>query len=408
MEIRNSKTEMPLFKVKGEKFIFAVQIKLQGKCGVVGENRMEKIKLTDICNPKQWKTIPTSELLENGYPVYGANGIIGYYSEFNHKNPVITVTCRGATCGTINITVPKSYVTGNAMCLDDVRSDIYMEYLYYCLKHYNFNNVISGSAQPQITRQGMEKIYVTIGSHNEQMDIVDKLKKVENVIGLRKRELKQLETLVKSRFVELFGDPIKNPKGWEIVKLSECLERIDNGKSFTCDSNAREGVFPAILKLSAATYGDYRPYENKALLDEKQFVESVEVHRGDLLFTRKNTPDLVGMAAYVFETPEKLMMPDLIFRLVTNERMTPTFLWQLINNREFRPAIQGISGGSAKSMSNISKERLKNIEVICPPISEQKKLEGVLEQVDKSKSKIQKSLEETQLLFDSLMQKYFG
>ena len=346
---------------------------------------MEKIKLTDICNPKQWKTIPTSELLENGYPVYGANGIIGYYSEFNHKNPVITVTCRGATCGTINITVPKSYVTGNAMCLDDMRSDIYMEYLYYCLKHYNFNNVISGSAQPQITRQGMEKIYVTIGSHNEQMDIVDKLKKVENVIGLRKRELKQLDTLVKSRFVELFGDPIKNPKGWEVVKLSECLERIDNGKSFTCDSNAREGVFPAILKLSAATYGDYRPYENKALLDEKQFVESVEVHRGDLLFTRKNTPDLVGMAAYVFETPEKLMMPDLIFRLVTNERMTPTFLWQLINNREFRPAIQGISGGSAKSMSNISKERLKNIEVICPPISVQKKLEGVLEQVDKSK-----------------------
>ena len=224
----------------------------------------------------------------------------------------------------------------------------------------------------------------------------------------RNDEIRALDDLIKARFVELFGDPIKNPKGWDVVKLSECLERIDNGKSFTCDSNAREGAFPAILKLSAATYGDYRPYENKALLDEKQFVESVEVHRGDLLFTRKNTPDLVGMAAYVFETPEKLMMPDLIFRLVTNERMTPIFLWQLINNREFRPVIQGISGGSAKSMSNISKERLKNIEVICPPISEQKKLEGVLEQVDKSKVAVQKALDETQTLFDSLMQEYFG
>lgn len=249
---------------------------------------------------------------------------------------------------------------------------------------------------------------VPVLDRNTQNEIVARLNKCKIIIDSKEQELEQLDTLVKFRFVELFGDPIKNPKGWEVVKLSECLERIDNGKSFTCDSNAREGVFPAILKLSAATYGDYRPYENKALLDEKQFVESVEVHRGDLLFTRKNTPDLVGMAAYVFETPEKLMMPDLIFRLVTNERMTPTFLWQLINNREFRPAIQGISGGSAKSMSNISKERLKNIEVICPPISEQKKLEGVLEQVDKSKSKIQKSLEETQLLFDSLMQKYFG
>ncbi len=226
---------------------------------------------------------------------------------------------------------------------------------------------------------------VPVLDRNTQNEIVARLNKCKIIIDSKEQELEQLDTLVKSRFVELFGDPIKNPKGWEVVKLSDCLERIDNGKSFTCDSNAREGVFPAILKLSAATYGDYRPYENKALLDEKQFVESVEVHRGDLLFTRKNTPDLVGMAAYVFETPEKLMMPDLIFRLVTNERMTPTFLWQLINNREFRPAIQGISGGSAKSMSNISKERLKNIEVICPPISEQKKLEGVLEQVDKSK-----------------------
>lgn len=259
-----------------------------------------------------------------------------------------------------------------------------------------------------LSAKELNKLELDVPELTKQDKIADTLSRLERVIEARKEELEELDELIKARFVELFGDPIKNPKGWDVVKLSECLERIDNGKSFTCDSNAREGAFPAILKLSAATYGDYRPYENKALLDEKQFVESVEVNRGDLLFTRKNTPDLVGMAAYVFETPEKLMMPDLIFRLVTNERMTPIFLWQLINNREFRPVIQGISGGSAKSMSNISKERLKNIEVICPPISEQKKLEGVLDQVDKSKVKVQKALDETQKLFDSLMQQYFG
>ncbi|WP_418450896.1 restriction endonuclease subunit S [Blautia sp.] len=236
-----------------------------------------------------------------------------------------------------------------------------------------------------LSAKELNKLQLVVPDLSTQNKVAEILSRLEKIIGLRRQELKRLDDLIKARFVELFGDPIKNPKGWDVVKLSECLERIDNGKSFTCDSNAREGAFPAILKLSAATYGDYRPYENKALLDEKQFVESVEVHRGDLLFTRKNTPDLVGMAAYVFETPEKLMMPDLIFRLVTNERMTPIFLWQLINNREFRPVIQGISGGSAKSMSNISKERLKNIEIICPTISEQKKLEGVLDQVNKSK-----------------------
>ena len=245
---------------------------------------MEKIKLTDICNPKQWKTIPTSELLENGYPVYGANGIIGYYSEFNHKNPVITVTCRGATCGTINITVPKSYVTGNAMCLDDMRSDIYMEYLYYCLKHYNFNNVISGSAQPQITRQGMEKIYVTIGSHNEQMDIVDKLKKVENVIGLRKRELKQLDTLVKSRFAEMFGDPIRNPKGWKVVTIGDIVTEVRYGTS----KPAVEGGKYPYLRMNNLTADGHLDLNDLKYIDiSDDEVEKCVVRKGDVLFNMK-------------------------------------------------------------------------------------------------------------------------
>ena len=211
------------------------------------------------------------------------------------------------------------------------------------------------------------------------------LDRLQLLIQLRQKELQQLDELIKARFVEMFGDPITNPKGWETYQLIDCLERIDNGKSFVCSDKPRIGEYPAVLKLSAATYGDYRPEENKALLDENQFIAGAEVHSGDLLFTRKNTPELVGMAAYVQETPEKLMMPDLIFRLVTNDRMNPVFLWQLINCKEFRPIIQVISGGSAKSMSNISKERLGKINVICPPRQIQDQLVPFVRQVDKSK-----------------------
>ncbi len=202
---------------------------------------MEKVRLVDICNPKQWKTIPTSELLDEGYPVYGANGIIGYYSEFNHENPVVAVTCRGATCGSINITVPQAYVTGNAMCLDDVRNDIEIEYLYYCLKHYNFNNVISGSAQPQITRQGMEKIVLSIFNHDEQVDIISKLKKTENVIGLRKQELAALDDLIKARFVEMFGDPIYNTNKLPIKRLNDLGEWASGGTPSRAISEYFEG-----------------------------------------------------------------------------------------------------------------------------------------------------------------------
>lgn len=263
----------------------------------------------------------------------------------------------------------------------------YLDYCIQCRNQDMFTRFVKrGSRQGKTVDLKRWLTYeIPVYDEKSQVEIVDHLNRVQSLIELRQKQLEKLDELIKARFVELFGNPIKNEKQWEILKLGDCLKRIDNGKSFTCDVQARKGEHPAILKLSAVTYGVYRPGENKALLDEKLFVDSAEVHSGDLLFTRKNTPELVGMAAYVYDTPDHLMMPDLIFRLVPNERMTAIFLWQLINNREFRPVIQSIAGGSAKSMSNISKERLSNISVICPPMDEQIRLNEIIYQVDKSK-----------------------
>ena len=341
---------------------------------------MEKIKLTDICNPKQWKTIPTSELLENGYPVYGANGIIGYYSEFNHKNPVITVTCRGATCGTINITVPKSYVTGNAMCLDDMRSDIYMEYLYYCLKHYNFNNVISGSAQPQITRQGMEKIYVTIGSHNEQMDIVDKLKKVENVIGLRKRELKQLDTLVKSRFAEMFGDPIRNPKGWKVVTIGDIVTEVRYGTS----KPAVEGGKYPYLRMNNLTADGHLDLNDLKYIDiSDDEVEKCVVRKGDVLFNRTNSIDLVGKTA-VFDLQDDMVIAGYIIRVRLNEKILPEVLSQYMNLEALKDILRSMAKG-AVNQANINAQEMQDIGIYLPPTELQRQFVQFKEQTDKSK-----------------------
>ena len=369
---------------------------------------MRKVLLGDICKPKQWKTISTSMLTEEGYSVYGANGVIGKYSEYNHKEETLLVTCRGATCGRLNICEPYSYVNGNAMALDDLDESVDIRYLYYVLKERGFKDVISGSAQPQIIRSALEKIPILIGTKAEQKEIVRKLALIDKCIEGRKSELRQLDELIKSRFVEMFGDPITNEMGWDKVRLSTCIESIDNGKSLVCDASARQGNWPAVLKLSAATYGFYRPEENKAMFDENQFVEDAAVRAGDLLFTRKNTPELVGMCAYVYDTPSRLMMPDLIFRLNTTNRCNKVFLWKLINHNLFRDCIQAIATGSAKSMSNISKERLLNLEIILPPAELQEQFAAFVVQTDKSKLTIQKSLDELETLNKALMQKYFG
>ena len=270
---------------------------------------------------------------------------------------------------------------------DNSDGKLYMPYLYLFMEGYveELRRQAIGGVIKYIKLGNLTDAVIELPSVEEQKNIVEILFKTKQVLEHREEEIKKLDELIKARFVELFGNPVRNSMEWDTYQLDECLERIDNGKSFVCSDKPREDNYPAVLKLSAATYGDYRPSENKALLVEKQFVESAEVHAGDLLFTRKNTPELVGMAAYVQETPSKLMMPDLIFRLVPNEKMNAVFLWQLINCKEFRPVIQAISGGSAKSMSNISKERLGKIKVICPPRELQDSLVPFIKQVDKSK-----------------------
>ena len=135
----------------------------------------KKYNLFDICQPKQWKTIAIKNLINEGYPVYGANGIIGYYHEYNHDVATVLLTCRGATCGEVHISKPYSYINGNAMCMDNLSDNTITEFLYYYLKSINLNFIISGSAQPQITQIGLRKVEIPIPPLETQQAIVNKI-----------------------------------------------------------------------------------------------------------------------------------------------------------------------------------------------------------------------------------------
>lgn len=127
------------------------------------------VPLHELCRPKQWKTIPKSAMTDTGFPVYGANGKIGFYSEFNHSEPTILITCRGATCGEINISEPQSYVTGNAMALDDLDEEqILLPVMEAALRVRGFHDAITGTAQPQITRQSLQVVTVPVPPMEKQ------------------------------------------------------------------------------------------------------------------------------------------------------------------------------------------------------------------------------------------------
>ena len=120
-------------------------------------------KLGEVCEMYQPKTISTKEMVENGaHPVFGANGIIGKYDKYNHEEPQLLITCRGATCGSVNISEPKSWINGNAMVVRSKDNSIDVRFLEYLFRGgIDLSKVITGAAQPQITRQALIPIEIS-------------------------------------------------------------------------------------------------------------------------------------------------------------------------------------------------------------------------------------------------------
>lgn len=163
-------------------------------------------KLGTLAEIYQPQTITKTDLPDNGkYPVYGANGIIGYYDRFNHKESQIMITCRGSTCGTVNLSTPFSWITGNSMVIniDEHKSIVDKKYLYYYLKTQSFNDLISGSGQPQIVRKPLARLNVFLPEISQQIKlrkIIDTFEKTlknekEMLSALQKQKAFLLQTM---------------------------------------------------------------------------------------------------------------------------------------------------------------------------------------------------------------------
>lgn len=364
---------------------------------------MNKVRLIDICQPKQWKTIPTSQLTKEGYPVYGANGKIGFYSKYNHEKETILITCRGATCGSLNISEPFSYVNGNAMCLDKLDDSVLLKYLYYNLCGYNFSKVISGTAQPQITGEGLSKVVLNIHSANEQKIIVDLFEKLEKILISQDLYYQKLDELIKSRFVEMFGDPILNPKGWEMTTIGEIVTEVKYGTS----RPAIDGGKYAYLRMNNLTYDGYLDLADLKRIDiPDSEIDKCIVRKGDVLFNRTNSIELVGKTC-VFDKDEDMIIAGYIIRVRLKPVMLPLIMSYFMNTDALKKKLRSMAKG-AVNQANINAQELKAIKIYLPPTDLQQQFADFVAQTDKSKLVVKKQIEKLETLKKSLMQEYFG
>jgi type I restriction enzyme M protein len=165
------------------------------------------VELGKICKVYQPKTITASQILEDGpFEVYGANGIIGYYDKFNHSDSEVVITCRGSTCGTINYTKPKTWITGNAMVVSPKDETLSKKFLLYLLTACDLTSVITGSAQPQITGASLMPYEIPLPPLEVQEQIVDEIQFEEAQIDSAKKLIETYEARIKAVIAKLWSE----------------------------------------------------------------------------------------------------------------------------------------------------------------------------------------------------------
>ena len=249
-----------------------------------------------------------------------------------------------------------------------------------------------------MSTEWFKEFAIPVYSREKQRIITYILDKMRSVIDARRRELNNLDDLIKARFVEMFGD-----KEYSST-VSQYINELRGGKSLAGNEPCKNKV----LKTGAATFGWFDPNQYKYLPVEYKPLAEHKVETGDVIISRMNTPELVGACSYVFKAPENMYYPDRLWKAILKDDANPIFVWQLLWDKEIRRQIKEKSGGTSGTMHNISKPNL--LSIACPYVSksEQDDYANFVMQIDKSKSVVQKSLDEAQLLFDSLMQQYFG
>lgn len=357
------------------------------------------LKLIDISRPKQWKTLSSKEMLKEGYPVYGANGIIGFYNQYNHKEETICITCRGATSGTINISKPFSYINGNAMALDELDiSKIVLKFLYYYLQYRGLKDVITGSAQPQITRESLSKVTIPSYPIEKQKKIAETLDLVSDLIEKRKDQIAEMDKLIQSVYCQ-----INKNETFNTMKVSDVVEKISTGKSYYSEEISTFKV----LKTSAVSYGYFDDSQYKNLPREYDPPESTFVKKGDVLVSRMNTEELVGASAYVWKDSDFLTLPDRLWKLHVMENVDPIYLWKTLQQSYFRDSIRRNASGTSGSMKNISQKQFMSLKISIPNILIQKKFASIVEEIESQKKVMKESLHEMENNFHALMQKAF-
>ena len=260
----------------------------------------------------------------------------------------------------------------------------------------------TGSVRDNLKLADLGKFPVNLRPVEEQRQIAATLDKIDDLIVKRRQQLDKLDELVKSRFIEMFGDPVENPHGFRKVALSELAEiKIGPFGSLLHKEDYIEGGHP-LLNPSHIVDGKIAP-DSKLTISDKKYdeLEAYHLHTGDVVMGRRGE---MGRCAVVSSEGFLCGTGSLLIR--TKGEVTADYIQKTISFPSFRKTIEDMAVG--QTMPNLNVPIVSKFQIVKPPIEVQKNYYKFVAQTDKSKLAIQKSLEKLEILKKALMQKYFG
>ena len=346
------------------------------------------VKIKNIASYSKGSQINGDELMENAEYDYLNGGIkpSGRWNETNCEANTVTISEGGNSCGYVNY-MSKPFWCG-AHCYYLFETVKNTRYLYYALKSQQ-NRIMklrSGACMPNIKKVDLGNFeFIFDDDESEQDKVTSILSGIEKIITISKREVQLLDDLVNARFVEMFGDVNDNPYRYKLFPIKDVIKKCEAGWSGNGTQRIKKDDEIAVLKVSAVTKGYFIPDEYKVLKDQYNIKKMITPQKGDLIFSRANTREMVGATAIIYENYPTLILPDKLWRITFNEYVNVFYMKYILSSKSMRYKFSEASTGTSGSMYNISMEKFMAISIPIAPIELQNRFADFVNQVAKSK-----------------------
>lgn len=362
-----------------------------------------KAQLKDIVSYSKGSQINGDELLDDGKYDYLNGGVLpsGKWNEYNTEAETVTVSEGGNSCGFVNY-MQKPFWCG-AHCYYLYDSKVNTRYLYYILKSQQdrLMNIRSGACMPNIKKSDLGKFEVIYDTESdEQQKVIDVLDRISSIITARREQFAKLDELVKSRFIELFGDPVKNSRGWLSRPLNDVCDGIGDGLHGTPEYDDN-GDYPFINGNNLIDGKIVITPATKMVSEETYTKHLIDISSNAILISINGT-----LGKLAFYNGERVMLGKSACYCNLKANINKVFVYGVMKSDAFAEFLDNSSTKS--TIKNVGLKAMREYKLILPPTELQEQFTAFVEQVDKSKFEIQQSLEKLETLKKALMQKYFG